>query len=125
MSDARRRDDRERDASETPVDAFDADRADEYDGADGGSGDGSESAGGDGMRDNPMARWLASTAVRWTLLAVGVALLLFALGRLFDAPFLGWIVDAVASETGRWVALAVVALALIAFAANAPWDEWA
>lgn len=95
------------------------------------TGQGADEYGGDrpgdgrgGGSENPMARWLASTAVRWTLVVVGFVLLLFALGQAFDTPFLGWIVDAAASETGRWLVVALVALGLIVLATDAPWDSW-
>ena len=112
MSDAGTRDDRD------ATDPFDADRSEGYD--DGEDGDGEVS----GTRDDVMAGWLASTAIRWVLLFVGVVLLLFALGQAFDTPFLGWLVDAATSETGRWLVVALVALGIIALATNAPWDSW-
>ena len=111
MSDAGTRGDRD------ATDPFDADRSEEYD--DGGDG----TREGGGTRDNAMTGWLASTALRWGLLFVGFVLLLFALGQAFDTPFLGWVVDAATSETGRWLVVALVALGIIALATNAPWDS--
>lgn len=73
--------------------------------------------------ESPVTRWLANTAIRWGLVFVGVLLLLFALGQAFDTPFLAWVVDAATSETGRWLIVALVALALIAFATDAPWNS--
>ena len=108
MSDARTRGDRD------PTDPFDAERSDDYDG----DGDASET------RENAMAGWFASTAIRWTLVVVGFVLLLFALGQAFDTPLLGWVVDAATSETGRWLVVALIAIALIAIATDAPWDSW-
>lgn len=77
----------------------------------------------DGTTESPVTRWLANTAIRWGLVFVGVLLLLFALGQAFDTPFLAWVVDAATSETGRWIIVALVALALIAFATDAPWNR--
>ena len=111
MSDARTGDDRD------ATDPFDADRTDDYDGDD-------ANRGGDGTRENAMAGWLASTAIRWALVFVGFLLLLFALGQAFDTPLLGWVVDAATSETGRWLVVALVAVGLIALATDAPWDSW-
>ncbi len=110
MSDARTGDDRD------ATDPFDAESSDDY------GDDTNETV--DGSRENAMGGWFASTALRWTLAVVGIVLLLFALGQAFDTPLLGWVVDAATSETGRWLVLALVALGLIALAANGPWDNW-
>ena len=107
MSDVRPSGDR--DATEEASGGVDTDREAAY--------------GENGERENAVAEWLTSTAIRWTLLLVGLVLLLFALGRAFDTPFLGWVVDAATSETGRWLVVALVALALIALAAAAPWND--
>ena len=74
--------------------------------------------------ERPMTDWLTSTTIRWMLALVGLVLLLFALGQAFDTPFLAWVVDAVTSEVGRWLVVALVAVALIAFATRAPWENW-
>jgi Na+/melibiose symporter-like transporter len=55
---------------------------------------------------------------------VGLVLLLFALGQAFDTPLLAWALDAVTSEVGRWLVVALIAVALIAFATDAPWESW-
>ena len=111
MSDARTGGDRD------ATDPFDADRSDDYD------GDGERTESGSGTRENAMAGWLATTAIRWGLVFVGFVLLLFALGQAFDTPFLGWVVDAATSETGRWLVVALVALGIIALATDAPWNS--
>lgn len=77
----------------------------------------------DGTSESPVAGWLANTTIRWALVIVGTLLLLFALGQAFDTPLLAWTVDAVTSETGRWLVVALVALALIALATDAPWNS--
>ena len=112
MSDTRTSGDRD------ATDPFDADRPDNYD------EDGSGNENANANRESAVTGWLASTAIRWALVVVGFVLLLFALGQAFDTPFLGWVVDAATSETGRWFVVALVALGLIALAANAPWDNW-
>ena len=108
MSDARTRGDQD------ATDPFDAERSDDSDG----DGDASKT------HENAMAGWFASTAIRWMLVVVGFVLLLFALGQAFNTPLLGWVADAATSETGRWLVVALIAIALIAIATDAPWDRW-
>ena len=58
-------------------------------------------------------RWFAAATVRAGLTAVGVVLLLFALGQAVGLPLLELATDALASQTGQWLAVAFLALLLI------------
>lgn len=62
------------------------------------------------------ADWLTQSALRVGLALLGVVLLLYALGRLVGVDLLAMLADALTSEWGRWIAVAVVALALIGLA---------
>lgn len=57
--------------------------------------------------------WFANTAVRVGLTIIGIALLLFALGQAFGLPLLAAAVEALSSETGRWLVVAFFAILLI------------
>lgn len=59
---------------------------------------------------------LASAAVRWGLGIAGFVLFLFAIGRAVGLDLLGMFVEAVGSQTGQWLLVAVFALFLIAVA---------
>ena len=58
-------------------------------------------------------RWFASTAVRIGLTLLGIVLLLFALGQAVGFPLLEFTVDALTSQTGRWLVVAFFAILLI------------
>lgn len=60
--------------------------------------------------------WFAATTLRTGLAVVGFVLLLFALGQAVGLPLLGMAADALSSETGRWLVVALFALLLIAIA---------
>lgn len=60
--------------------------------------------------------WLASTAIRTTLVIVGVVVLLFALGQLVGIDLLGLTAEALSSELGRWLLIAAFGLLLIGLA---------
>ena len=64
--------------------------------------------GGDGL-----TQWFASTAVQAGLTVIGVVLLIFAVGQAVGVPLLEFTVDAVSSETGRWLVVAFIAIMLI------------
>ena len=64
--------------------------------------------GGDGL-----TQWFASTAVQAGLTVIGVVLLIFAVGQAVGLPLLEFTVDAVSSETGRWLVVAFFAIMLI------------
>ena len=72
-------------------------------------------SGDDRRRYGPGSRF-ARTTVRWALVLVGFALLLFALGQAFGVPLLGLVVDGLMTQTGRWLVVAFAALLLIAAA---------
>ncbi|WP_435363506.1 hypothetical protein [Haloarchaeobius sp. DYHT-AS-18] len=63
---------------------------------------------GSGLRD-----YLATTAVRFGLAMIGVVLLLFSLGQAFGADLLGAFADALSTQTGQWLVVALFALFLI------------
>lgn len=73
---------------------------------------------GDGI-DRPQSeqqepsKWIANTAVRMGLTIIGVFLLVFALGQAFGLPLLELTIDALTSQTGRWLVVAFFALLLI------------
>lgn len=58
-------------------------------------------------------RWFASTAVRIGLTLLGIVLLLFALGQAVGFPLLELTVDALTSQTGRWLVVAFFAILII------------
>ncbi|WP_227354360.1 hypothetical protein [Haladaptatus salinisoli] len=60
--------------------------------------------------------WLAKTGLLSGLAVVGFALLLFALGQVVGFDLLGLVVDALSSQTGRWLVVALFALLLIGVA---------
>lgn len=60
--------------------------------------------------------WFASSALRWGLVLVGLFLLLAALGQLSGIDILGEVSAILGTDAGRWLVVAVVALALIAIA---------
>lgn len=59
---------------------------------------------------------LANAALRMALLIVGFVLFLFALGQAVGLGLLGMFIDAVTSQTGRWLIVAFFGLVLIALA---------
>lgn len=62
--------------------------------------------------------WLASSALRIGLVLVGGVLLLAALGQLSGVDFLGETAELLGTHVGRWLLVALVALALIAVAVH-------
>ena len=61
---------------------------------------------------------LTRAVLRTGLVVLGFALLLFALGQAFGVDLLGPAVEFLATETGRWLAIAFLALVLISVAAS-------
>jgi hypothetical protein len=72
--------------------------------------------GATGRRENTLAGWLASTAVRTVLAVVGVVVVLYALGQLVGVDLLELVAEALGSEIGRWVLIGVFGLLLIGLA---------
>ena len=77
---------------------------------------------GDGQRSDARAdaeggheptQWFATTAVRAGLTVIGVVLLIFAVGQAVGLPLLEFTVDALSSQTGRWLVVAFFAILLI------------
>lgn len=62
------------------------------------------------------AEWFATSALRIGLAVVGFVLLLFALGQAVGLDLLGLVADALDTQVGRWLAVAVFALVLIVVA---------
>jgi hypothetical protein len=60
--------------------------------------------------------WFASSTLRVGLVFVGVFLLLAALGQLSGIDILGLTAELLGTDVGRWLLVAVVAIALIAIA---------
>lgn len=61
---------------------------------------------------------LTRTVLRVGLAVLGIVLLLFALGQAFGVDLLGPAAALLATETGRWLAVALLALVLISVAAS-------
>lgn len=61
---------------------------------------------------------LTRTILRTGLVVLGFVLLLFALGQAFGVDLLGPAAEFLATETGQWLAVALLALALISVAAG-------
>jgi len=73
------------------------------------SGNGQQRTG----RGQGLADWFANGALRTGIILVGFTLFLFALGQAVGLELLGMFVDAVTSQTGRWLVVAAFALVLI------------
>lgn len=56
--------------------------------------------------------WLASTILRTLVAIVGLVAVLFALSMAFGIDLLGMLGQALATQTGQWIAIAVVVLLL-------------
>lgn len=69
-------------------------------------------------RASRVGRWFASAAMRWGVILFGIVLMLFALGQAAGTNILGPIIDAMASQTGIWLLVALFALALVAAASR-------
>ncbi|WP_306057339.1 hypothetical protein [Natronococcus wangiae] len=71
-----------------------------------------------GRRFAPGA-WMASTAVQTIVVLVGLAVVLFAVGQAVGVDLLGMIGEALATHTGQWLAVAVIALIVVGAALRA------
>jgi len=60
--------------------------------------------------------WFAESTLRVVLAILGFVLLLFALGQAVGADLLGMVVQALNTQLGRWLIVALFALLLIALA---------
>jgi polyferredoxin len=60
--------------------------------------------------------WFASSALRLGLVLIGVVILLFALGQAVGIDFIGMFGDVLATNFGRWLAVAFFALLIIVVA---------
>lgn len=83
---------------------------------DAGPNERAQSAGETAGRPNRIAEWLASTTVWVGVGGIGIVLLLFALGQAVGIPLLSMAAEAVSSQTGRWLVVALFALALVGLA---------
>ncbi|MDS0294302.1 hypothetical protein [Halogeometricum luteum] len=66
--------------------------------------------------DSGLGAVFAGAAVRWGIGITGFVLFLFALGQAVGLDLLGLFAEALSSQTGRWLAVAVFALFLISVA---------
>lgn len=73
-------------------------------------------AGRRGDGGSGLGELFAGAALRWGLGIAGVVLFLFAIGQAVGLDLLGMVVDALNTETGRWLVVAVFALFLIGVA---------
>ncbi|TYL40611.1 hypothetical protein CV102_03315 [Natronococcus pandeyae] len=71
-----------------------------------------------GRRFAPGA-WMASTVVQTIVVLVGLAVVLFAVGQAVGADLLGMVGEALATHTGQWLAVAVIALIVVGAALRA------
>lgn len=60
--------------------------------------------------------WFAASTLRLGLAIVGFIVLVFALGRAAGVDFFGALADALGTEVGRWLAVALFGLLLIVIA---------
>ncbi len=65
-----------------------------------------------------MSSWFAEAALRSGLALVGFVLLLFALGQAVGFDLLGVVADALTSQTGQWLVVALFAVFIIAASAQ-------
>lgn len=65
-------------------------------------------------RNDAFSGWFASSALRIGLVMIGFFLLLAALGQLSGIDILGVTTELLATDVGRWLLVAVVAMAIIA-----------
>ena len=72
---------------------------------------------------SPLAGWFAETIVRAGVAIVGIVLLLFALGQAVGVDLLEMVAAAVTSPTGRWIAIALFAVLVIAAAFRIRFDR--
>ena len=72
---------------------------------------------------SPLAGWFTETIVRAGVAIVGIVLLIFALGQAVGADLLGVFVAALTSQTGRWLAVALFAVLVIAAAFRIRFDR--
>ncbi|WP_396612897.1 hypothetical protein ACH9L7_06410 [Haloferax sp. S1W] len=75
---------------------------------------------GDGLSppSDAFTGWFASSTLRLGLVLVGFFLLLAALGQLSGVDILGLTAELLGTDVGRWLLVAVVALALISVAVH-------
>lgn len=69
-------------------------------------------------RNDAFTGWVASSALRIGLVFVGFFLLLAALGQLSGIDILAVTAEVLGTETGQWLLVAVVAMAMIAIAVH-------
>ena len=81
-----------------------------------GTQDGTETGAEQAPPETAMSRWFASTALRTGLAAIGLVVMLFALGQAVGLPLLELTVEAVTSQIGRWLVVALFGLLLVAVA---------
>lgn len=80
-----------------------------------GQGRGGQQTGVTGVGSD-IATWFAASALRIGIALIGFIVLLVALGQLVGMNLLGFVADALTSGVGRWIAVAIFAILLIALA---------
>lgn len=88
------------------------------DGEDGGEQEPSGSRDGGPLFGEDAAAWVAASTLRVGLALLGLVLLLFALGQVAGLDLLGLVVDAISTDVGRWLVVALFALVIIYIAAR-------
>lgn len=66
-----------------------------------------------GTSSDGLTDWLASSALRASIVIIGFLLFLFAIGQAVGLELLDMFIGAVTSQTGRWLIVAAFALVLI------------
>lgn len=67
-------------------------------------------------RSSGVAEWFAESTIRIAVAILGVILLLFAVGQMVGIDLLGGLADALDTQIGRWLLVAVFAIFLIVVA---------
>ncbi len=62
---------------------------------------------------------MASTAMQTIVAIVGLVVVLFAVGQALGADLLGMLANALATQTGQWLAVAFIALLVVGAAMRA------
>lgn len=73
------------------------------------------------QEDNNPGDWFAHATIRWMLALVGVVVVLFGLGQAVGISLLGMVADALGSQTGQWLMVALFGLLVILAAAKIDW----
>lgn len=75
--------------------------------------DRSPAGAGESQSGGGLTQWASQSVLRLGLGLVGVVILLVAVGELVGLNLLSWVVEALSTPAGWWIAVGVVALVLI------------